>query len=157
MRNLVKGDYSFIRNSLFERLQGMEPGLALITGGNDSGRSSLMNDVANEQNIDVLNLGLALSKELMTVSRNERPLMASRFLSELANSRKPLFLDHIEILFEPQLKLMIIQSLRLPARTRLVIVNWPGGIEGEFVTYANRSHPEFMEARLDNEAVFKIE
>ncbi|MDK2945127.1 MAG: hypothetical protein PWQ24_1842 [Mesotoga sp.] len=157
MRNLVKGDYSFIKNSLFECLQAKEPGLVLLSGGNDPERSSLINDVANELNTEVLNLNFVLSKEMKTFSINERPLRASRFLSELVNSRESLLLNHIEILFEPQLKLLPMQILRRASRTTPIVANWPGSIQNEFAIYAQRNHPEFMEVRLDSEIIFKIE
>jgi len=157
MGYVVQGDYSFVRNSLFKHLQEKMTGLLFVTGGSDSCRSSLLKDISAATNTEVLNLSFLLSKEMKILSKGERPLRASGFLSELLSNRKSVIFDHIELLFDPQLKLRAINTLRLLARGRSILTIWPGNVKGEFVTYAQRGHPEFMEARLDNEVVFKIE
>jgi len=157
MGYVVQGDYSFVRNSLFKHLQEKMIGLSFVTGGNDSCRSSLFKDIAAATNTNVLNLSFLLSKEMKTLPKAERPLRASGFLSELLSNHKSIIFDHIELLFDPQLKLRALHTLRLLARGRFILAIWPGNIEGSKLTYAKRGHPEFLEEGLDDEVVFKIE
>ena len=157
MGDFVGADYSVIRNSLFEHLKTNSKGLVLLAGETDKSRSSLLGEVALLLNLSVTNLSLLISSELKELSKSERPFWAAKALSRIVKTDRPLILDHIEILFDPQLKVIPLETLRSLAKKTLVIVNWPGIVDINAAIYGRRGHPEFREERLCNEMIFKID
>jgi hypothetical protein len=155
--DFVGSDYSVIRNSLFEHLKTNSKGLVLIAGESDRSRSSLLGEVAILLNLAVINLSLVISSELKDLSKSERPFRAAKAIAEIARNDCPLILDHIETLFDPQLKVIPLETLRSLAKKTIVLANWPGRFDGNTAIYGRRGHPEFREERLCNETIFKID
>jgi hypothetical protein len=66
-------------------------------------------------------------------------------------------LDHIEILFDPQLQVHPLRWLDQRAKDRGVYVVWPGDFDTHHVSYAVPGHPEHQKFDLGGFAAIKTE
>lgn len=81
--------------------EGLYHRLVLLVGETDSGKTSVLRDVAEEFGTSVININLALSSELLELTLRQRSLWLSGILSQIANkAQAPVALDNLEILFD---------------------------------------------------------
>jgi hypothetical protein len=92
-----------------------------------------------------VNVSLELSQALLELTARQRSLESPRLLEQIvaARGRSPVFLGEIELLFLPALKLEPLRLLQNLARSRTVVVDWPGPLQGGYLVYAEPGHPEF--------------
>ncbi len=119
--------------------------LALVVGRPGSGKTALLRAISQQMQIPLLNLGLELSKKLLSLTVRERKLKAADIIADLLDEEEALRLavDNTEIIFDFSLMLNPLGLLQNLSRTRLLIWSWNGNVEDGHITYAYPGHPEY--------------
>lgn len=140
---MVKLIQDKIRDAL-QAADGLYHRLVLLIGETGSGKTALLRKLANDLDTEVINLNLALSAALLELTTKQRTLRLPALLSEIvAKAQTPLFLDNIEILFDPALKQDPLRLLRGISRNRPMVVAWNGTMHNGKLFYAEPGHPEY--------------
>jgi hypothetical protein len=102
-------------------------------------------EMADEFGCGYINLGLELSQALLDLTERQRALKLPRLVDQITNrfDGKPVLLDHIEVLFEPELKQDPLRLLQGLSRNRIILAIWNGPIVKGNLTYALPDHPEY--------------
>jgi hypothetical protein len=118
--------------------------LVLALGTTSERRSEALTAVAKISGCRVVNLGIELSALLLDVPRKGRATaMAGEIESLIAGQHSDaVFLDRIEMLFQPELAQDPLRLLESLSRNRVVVASWPGQVDGSNLTYASPGHPE---------------
>lgn len=106
--------------------------LVLLVGENDRKRSAVVNEIVKRVALPVLDVGLELSRELLSVPEGQRPLEASSAFQRLVQQRArdgSLVADNLGFLFEPSLQLRVLDLLEDTARFTTLIASWPGTVQ----------------------------
>ena len=93
--------------------------------------------LAAREGVEVFNVSQILA-ELITQGEAPSP----RLFQEAVSGRGCCFLDHIELLFLPSLKIDPLEFLVRVGRHQPVCVSWPGTHENGRLRYASAEHPE---------------
>jgi hypothetical protein len=132
--------------------------LVLVSGGDWQARSALLQALASEQGLKYISIGLPLAEALLGQSPFQRPLFAVETIEKLAiNPGSGIALDHIEILFDPDLHtdpLRLAQSL---AHRQLILLSWPGQYQSPRLLYAEPGHPEFRAYHAGDTLIYSLE
>ena len=132
--------------------------LVLITGGNWQQRTELLKSTATAHDLTYLSLGLPLSRVLLDLLPHERPLALEEQVVAMAGAGPcGLALDHVEILFDPELKTDPVRLVEVLARDRVVLVAWPGEYDGQRMTYAEPAHPEHYSRAVSDIQFYSLE
>ena len=90
-----------------------------------------------------ININLILSERLLGVSKRDY-VRSGDYIQEFLNRSNCLYvLEHIDILFDPALRIDPITLLKNLSRSRYLIVVWPGEYRDGVWSYANPNHPEY--------------
>jgi hypothetical protein len=118
--------------------------VVLVVGPPGSGKTALLRSISEQLHIPVLNLGLELSKKLLSLTIRDRKLKASDLIADLLDAQESasLAVDNTEIVFDPSLMLNPLGLLQSISRTRLLIWSWNGEVEEDHIAYAYPGHPE---------------
>ncbi len=127
--------------------------LLLVGGASWPVRTQVAKAIAERNDMTYLSLGLPLSQALQDVPENKRPLKVEPAIEALLAARTEhsairWVLDHLEVLFLPELRVSAPQLLRRLARTRTIVAIWPGAYQDGWLTYAEPGHPEFIRERF---------
>lgn len=116
----------------------------LVSPSGDA-RSEMLAALAGKHNWPVVNLSLAFSQQLLDVPHRHRAVTAAQVLADLLGgiSGDVLLLDHIEVLFTPDLAQDPARLLQGLSRNRTLVVSWPGVRDGATLIYAEPGHPEY--------------
>jgi hypothetical protein len=118
--------------------------LVLLVGEACSGKTGVLCDVAAELGIEVINVNLALSSELLELTARQRALRLPEILDHIADKIHPTaVLDNLEILFDKELKQDPLRLLQGISRNRSVVASWNGKIKGGKLLYAEIGYPEY--------------
>ncbi|HEY9692439.1 MAG TPA: BREX-3 system P-loop-containing protein BrxF [Oculatellaceae cyanobacterium] len=92
-----------------------------------------------------ININLELSQRLLELTQRQRSLKVARLLLNILGNAEDniLFLDHLEILFDPSLQLKPLKCLQDLARNRTIVALWNGRWENNHLIYAEPGHPEY--------------
>lgn len=134
--------------------------LVLLVGRPGSGKSALIDALAQQRGAHVMNVGAALGRRLAVMSQRQRALQANVVLRELADEHADgdlLLLDNLELLFDRSLKLDPLDLLKRHAHGRRVVAVWPGELREGRLIYAEMGHPEYQDYGLDGLVPFEIE
>jgi chromosomal replication initiation ATPase DnaA len=134
--------------------------LILLIGPPRCGKTALLDALAQSSAAVPLGVGLELGKQLAAVPQKQRHLQAATLLRELADRRTNadlLLIDNIELLFDKSLMLDPLDLLKRLARTRRVVVVWPGEWRNGRLTYAEVGHPEQRDYGADGWVPFEIQ
>lgn len=130
--------------SLKKDLQEMENWyykLMIICNSNDTNNLPIP-----EESFTKLNVNLLVSEGLLSVSKEQYPLVVDDlFMNTLKDRQSIYYLQHIHILFDPQLKIHPIRLLENLSKTYKLVVEWPGIFQNEKLIYAKYGHPEYFE------------
>lgn len=133
--------------------------LLLLIGPPNSGKSDLLGQLARRRQLQILNVGALLSRELLTVPGPIRHLQAADLLKEFAGdftSNGILLLDNLELLFDKSLRLNPLDLLRRHAQARRVIAAWPGSLSENRLSYATTGHPEHQDYGCEGLVPFRV-
>lgn len=122
--------------------------LVLVIGGSGEDASQLIAEFGRAIACRVANVSLIVAEMLLNIPTRQRPVAAADAAADLIRSvqpGQPSLLDHLQVLFLPELKLDPLKLLSDSARSRVVIAAWPGERSGASLRYAVPSHPEFRE------------
>ncbi len=108
-----------------ESAEGLYYRLVLLVGRSGSGKTEVLRDIAEELGTSVINVNLALSRELLELTE------------------KPTVLDNLEILFDKDLKQDPLRLLQGISRNRTVVASWSGIYAEGRLFYAETGHPEY--------------
>jgi hypothetical protein len=140
-------------------LSDLNAKLLLLVSSLDTQASSILHLLGAKMEVSAINLSLELSGKLAAIPRNNRALMVSEILKEIAfhaSSQDLLLLENIEILFEPSLQIDPLDTLRKLAHSRRVVAVWPGELRGDRLVYADMSHPEHRDYSREGVVVLEI-
>ncbi len=140
-------------------LSDLNAKLLLLVGSLDTQVSSILHLLGAKLEVSAINLSLELSGKLAAIPRNNRALMVSEILKEIAfnaSSQDLLLLENIEFLFEPSLQIDPLDTLRKLAHSRRVVAVWPGELRGDRLVYADMSHPEHRDYSREGVVVLEI-
>ena len=123
--------------------------LVLMVGAPRSGKSRALRELRESRGWPLLNVNLALCERFLELTRKQRAIRLPRILAELIDALEGevVLLDNLEVLFDPPLAQDPLRLLQGLARNRTVVAAWPGGYDGEVLTYAEPGHPEWRRYR----------
>ncbi len=132
--------------------------LLLLVGKSDAGKSAFLHHISQEMEIPLINLGLLLSRQLLSLTVRQRKLKVSDIIEDILDEQDALRIgvDNTEIIFEPLLKINTLGLLKNISRNRSIIWTWNGNIEGDYLTYAYRGHPEYQRVSVKEFAVISV-
>ena len=124
--------------------------VVLVGGGTWQHRTQVLREFAAAHRFHYVPLGLELSAALKNVAPDRRPQHVADMTRALArpprgSDHRGCALDHIEILFHPDLRVRVVALLRHLARAQPLVVSWPGQYGGRRLTYAVPGHPEYQQ------------
>lgn len=119
--------------------------LVLVVGPIGSGKTALLQSLAQVGSYPYINLNLELSRRLLEVADRLRPLRVARLLDAIVQeaASSVVLVDQIELLFDTTLQQDPLQCLQQLSRSRTVVAAWSGEIESGSLTYARPGHPEY--------------
>lgn len=144
---------------LVEDISSLNSKLVLLIGPPRSGKSNLLRQLSERRQTRVLNVGVALGRQLLPVPGTRRHLQAADLQKDLADEfarQGLLLLDNIELLFDRTLQLNPLDLLKRHAHARRVIAVWPGDFREDRLSYAVTGHPEHQDYGVDGLVPFKI-
>lgn len=118
--------------------------LVLLVGGFGSGKTSTLREVAKEIGVEVININLEISKQLMelTAKKRKTPKIID---SIIADHMGPILLDNLEILFDKHLGIDPLRILQHISRNKVIVASWAGEIVNGKLHYADPEHNEHRE------------
>lgn len=121
----------------------------LVGAGSDA-RSGALAELGGKHGWPVVNLGLAFSQQLLDVPRRHRAVSAPQVLADLFDAvpGDAILLDHIEVLFTPELAQDPVRLLQGLSRNRPLVVSWPGARDGTTLLYGDPGHPEYYKQAI---------
>ncbi len=124
--------------------EGLYHRLVLLVGQSGSGKTGILQDVANNFGTSIININLALSSDLLDLTVKQRSLRLPGILNEIVdNYQSRVVLDNLEILFDKNLKQDPLRLLQGLSRNRTVVASWNGCFIKGKLLYAETSHPEY--------------
>lgn len=123
--------------------------LILLVGPPGPGEGSWLSEMARTLDCPLINVNLEVSKRLQEVPRSRHPRKVSRMMEQVVTGESEvLFLDHLELLFDPSLALDPLYLLEHLSRNRILVARWNGtqDDDGKLI-YAEPDHPEYREYR----------
>lgn len=131
--------------------------LVLLVGAAGSGRAAVIRLAAERVAGRIINLNLELSRRLLDVPAEQRPLRFAQILDEfLGPDASPVFLLRIEMIFDPAFQQDPVRLLRHLSRTRTLVATWSGRVKGAFLTYAEAGHPEYRRYPVDGLSLIEM-
>ena len=121
----------------------------LVGAGSDA-RSSTLADLGGTLSWPLVNLGLTFSQQLLDVPRRHRAASAPQVLADLLGTvaGDVILLDHIEVLFTPELAQDPVRLLQSLSRNRPMVVSWPGARDGMTLLYGDPGHAEYYKQTI---------
>jgi adenylate kinase family enzyme len=131
--------------------------LVLLVGKSGSGKTSIIQSLAEQYQTTPININLALSKEMLELTERQRQLRLSEILSKLIKSdEKVVFLDNMELLFDTNLKLDPLRLLQGLSRNQTILASWNGTLDKNRLTYAELGHCEYRSYDLSEAQIIAI-
>lgn len=133
--------------------------IVLLLGGVWEDRTLVLKAFAELQNAPYVALGYSLSRSLLEIVLGERPLRVEmNILAQLPETcPNGAVLDHLEVLFDPDLSTDPLRLLHNISREYPVITSWPGEYDGRRLTYAVPSHREYYAVSVPDLCHYRIE
>ena len=136
------------QDELFERIE-LAPAqyhrLIIILNSTGQRSGAISDAMAEKLGIARLNLGLLISQKLLELTDRQRSLRLPQLVDQVITEQgdKPVFLDHIEILFSRELKQDPLRLLQGISRNKTLLVMWNGQVTAGSLIYASPEHPEY--------------
>lgn len=119
--------------------------LVLLVGGRDEDRSRSLLQYSRSIDVEPLSVGIRVAGSLLSSPNRRRPVVAVEEFQRAVdgqNAAGVILLDHLDVLFLPELQLDPLKLLLDSARNRVVVANWPGVFKKQRLEYAFGGHPE---------------
>lgn len=144
--------------------------LVLVVGPASAGKTDALEAVRKRTGAPLVNLGLELSRRMLELTADQRPLQLRPVLTQLVETLDEggspalldnahpghqrsrgaqldkggslLLLDNIELLFDPTLKQDPLHLLQGLSRNKIIVAAWTGALEDGKLRYAAAGHPE---------------
>ena len=141
-----------IVRQILGRWQYSRERLILVYGGDWQMRTRVLRMLAQSLGAEYISLGQQVPQCLLNIPAPSRPFQLPSILQEIVALHLYLCLDHLEILFQPELRFRPLEWLHQLARLRGVIAAWPGHIDPEQkkAWYATPTHPDYREGALQD-------
>ncbi len=124
--------------------EGLYHRLVLLVGKTGSGKTDVLRAATDEFGTSIVNINLALSRELLELTAKQRSLRLPGILDRIADeAQRPVVLDNLEILFDQELKQDPLRLLQGISRNRAVVASWNGVFADGRLFYAETGHPEY--------------
>jgi hypothetical protein len=118
--------------------------LILLVGESGSGKTKALNDLSIELGVEIINLNLLLSKQLLEMTPKQRSLQLAKIIEDTIREEGDIIiLDNIELLFDISLKQDPLRLLQMISRNRTIISSWNGKQDQSKLLYAEAGHPEY--------------
>jgi hypothetical protein len=118
--------------------------LILLVGESGSGKTKVLNDLGKEIGVEVINLNLLLSKQLLEMTPKQRSLQLAKIIEDtIRGEGDTIILDNIELLFDISLKQDPLRLLQMISRNKTIISSWSGKQDRSKLLYAEAGHPEY--------------
>ncbi|MCH5438467.1 MULTISPECIES: BREX-3 system P-loop-containing protein BrxF [Bacillus cereus group] len=120
--------------------------LIFICASNELGTIEIGEKIATlNEDIYTVNLNLIMSETLVNISEEKYPLYVEEVTREtFDNPFKIYLLQHIDVLFDPVIKINPIRLLENISKKSKLIVIWPGEYKNNQLVYAQEGHPEYF-------------
>jgi ABC-type uncharacterized transport system ATPase component len=133
--------------------------LVLLIGQPRTGKSALLDQFSKRTQVQVLNLGAALGRELLSLPKSRRHLLVPEVFKNVADAASAhglLLVDNIELLFDRTLRVGVLDLLKTQSRVRRVVAVWPGELRDNRLSYAASGHPEHQDYSPEGVVLFSI-
>lgn len=132
--------------------------LVLLTGGDWETRSAVLQRLAKEPGVNLLEVGDRLSAALLTEAEVRYPFTTRRSLETWIDEADAsvVTLDHLEILFLPALQTDPLGLLKQVSRVKTIVASWPGSFSQGKLHYAQTGHPEHYEAAAADILLYQL-
>lgn len=139
-------------------VQGEYHKLIIIAGQAGSGKTRLINQLASQLDMPVINLSLKMSEKLLSLTRRQRRLKAEEITRDVIDeeNRTSVCVDNSELLFDSTLRLNPLVFLQDISRNRLVVCTWNGNYDGNDLSFGYAGHPDFFRQAPSGYPVFVI-
>lgn len=118
--------------------------LLLIVGPSASGKTTALQELADQSGAPLINVNLELSRRLLDLTERQRALQLHSVLEEILGAEAPtILIDNIELLFDPALRQDPLRLLQRLSRRRTLVVSWNGTVDGDHLVYSTPDHPEY--------------
>ena len=124
--------------------------LILVIGSYGSGKTEILNTVAERINIPVLNVNFELSRRMLDLTERQRALKVSQILKEIVaeGDKEVVIMDNTEILFDISLKQDPLRLLQGISRNKTIVASWNGDINDKHLFYAMPGHSEYRKYEI---------
>jgi len=132
--------------------------LVVLAGAPGSGKTAVLQFVAQKLGCPLVNVNLELSKRMLELTRMQRSRQVERLLKEViaAVPGDVVLLDNLEILFDTGLEVEPLRLLQVSSRNRTVVASWSGSFRDGTLTYAEPGHPEFIQFKQTEAVVITV-
>jgi ABC-type uncharacterized transport system ATPase component len=132
--------------------------LVILAGLPGSGKTAALQSIAHKFGSEIVNVNLELSKKMLELTRSQRSRQVERLLKDViaATPGEIIVLDNLEILFDTALEVEPLRMLQVSSRNRTVVASWSGTYVGGTLTYAEPSHPEFVQFKKVDAVVILV-
>lgn len=129
--------------------------LVWVAGRTPRERSGLLDALALHLGCPDLKIGRSLSASLLELSPRLRAASAEdTFLDLLLGAASDtLCLDHLEVLFDPALRLSAVDLIQNASRRFVLVASWPGEIDGQGLSFGPADHPAHVRIPLPLDAI----
>lgn len=141
-----------------EQATGQYYRLVVLVGTPGSGKTVVLQSVAQKFGYPQVNVNLELSKRMLELTRTQRSRQVERLLKEVIASAPgdAVLLDNLEILFDTALEVEPLRLLQVSSRNRTIVASWNGSFRDGTLTYAEPRHPEFIQFKQTDAVVIPV-
>lgn len=131
----------YVLQSAVKSIKSSRVRLILLVAPSGKGKTQVLRKYATENGLPLLSLGLLITKAIQSGLQPEK--LIGYLHQEMESLGKVVLLDNLEVLFQPDLKLQVLQLLKLLSKERTIIAAFPGRVIDGSLVYAEASHPEY--------------
>lgn len=124
--------------------EGLYYRLVLLAGESGSGKTDVLQKLAEDCGSSVVNVNLELSGKLLDLTVKQRSLRLPDIFAQIVDqAQSPVVLDNLELLFDKNLQHDPLRLLQSVSRNRTVVASWNGTVTSGRLLYAKAGHPEY--------------
>lgn len=155
--NVVAPEIAHYADEVFTRVDKVEHAhfrLIWLAGSTPLRRSNVLETVAERLSCPLVSVGRRMAADLLDLSPRLRPISAEEVFQDLllGAGSDTICLDHLDMLFDPPLRLNAVDLVQNASRRFLLIASWPGTTQGDTVAYGPGDHPAHVEMTFEQVA-----